>query len=247
MVFIFLLSGFIALCLFASLHCCCHISDLCQSKKFHVAALNSNNSALILLTHAHYQSNISDCQLWEMCDCLWWQFASCLSWLLCINILPSNFPRAPWLTYFPHQPRFLLLLSGLPDLVLLLLLLAVCARVPGLQLSNMGRLGDKRHSVLTLDVGRVWLLFSPVGFMSGWTGINTNVAFWGHLGQTVKDITEITLVLWHTVFVCFQTNTYLLVSAPKNITMAAHLSLHFICLQMSTWKVGYMLCQAWLN
>lgn len=146
-----ILFSFIALCLFASLLCCCHNSDRCQSKKLHVAALNPNNSALKLLTHYCYQSNISNCQLWEMFDCSWWQFASCLSWLLCINIPPSNPPR-----HIPPSAPVLPLLSGLPD-VALLPLLALSAHVPGRHPSNKGRLGDKHQSFWTLDVGLVRL------------------------------------------------------------------------------------------
>lgn len=154
MVFIYLLPSFIA-CLFASLHgcCCCRVSDLRQSKKFHAAALNSNISVPTLLTQYHYQSNISNCQLWEMLneivhddnlhlvchDC----FASIFH--------PPTFPEYPGCHVPPSAP-VLLLLSGLPDL-------ALSAHVLGLQLSERGRLGDKRQSFSTLDVGLVWLFF----------------------------------------------------------------------------------------
>lgn len=65
-----------------------------------------------LRTHYRYQSNISDCQLWEVFDCSWRQFASCLSWLLCINIPPSNPPRCTVSDTFPPSTPVLLLLSG---------------------------------------------------------------------------------------------------------------------------------------
>lgn len=157
-----ILFSFIALCLFASLLCCCHNSDRCQSKKLHVAALNPNNSALELLTHYCYQSNISNCQLWEMFDCSWWQFASCLSWLLCINIPPSNPPR-----HIPPSAPVLPLLSGIP--------MSHCCRCWLCLLMCPGVIRQTRGGWETnTNLFEHWMLalfacLSPVGFMSVWT------------------------------------------------------------------------------
>lgn len=143
------------------------MSLVCVNQRSYVASINSNNSALKLLTHYHYQSNISSCQLWETFDCSWWQFASCLSWLLCINIPPSKPPRAPSLTYSLHQPDFCYSFRGF--------LISHCRRCwlcllmcKGSICQPRGRLGDKHQSFLTLDAGLVWLSSCPAGHNRMW-------------------------------------------------------------------------------
>lgn len=139
---------------------CCHISDLRQSRKFRAAALQlkrSSSENFGLTIAINQTSPTVSCErclivrgdnLHLVChDC----FASIFH--------PPTLPGAPSLTHSPHQPQFYFSFRGHPDLVLPRLL-ALSARVPGLHLSNVGRLGDKQQSFIALDVGLVWLFFT---------------------------------------------------------------------------------------
>lgn len=168
-----------------------------------------------------------------------WLFMMTICILFVMIALHQYSPLQPSLgcgaDIFPPSAPVLLLLSGASWSRCCrrcwLCLLLCC----GLQLSNKERLGDKRHSFLTLAC---LVVFSPVGFMSGWTGINTNVPFWGQCDRYHWDYFVFDIL-------CLSPDQHIPAGVSVKITtMAAHLSLDFICLRMSTWRVGCRLWQA---